>query len=500
LSQLKKAAVLTYVHLGISNLVGIVMTPFIIRMLGDSEYGLFTLIGAFVGYLSILDLGLTNAIVRFVAQYRAQKDAKGLENFLALSLIIYAVISLVVIILGVIMYLNIDFLFGESLSPDQLGKAKIMLLMCVFNIALIIPGGAFTGICSGYEHFVFPRLLSICKYLVRAILVVTILYRGADAIGLVILDTVLNVAFVASTVYYVFAKLKVKVKLHSFTPSFLREIFSYSMWIFLFAVVYNFQWRTGQVILGSTTNTEVVAIYGVGVTLGLYFLTLGNVVNGFILPKVVKSIYEKASGAQLTAEMIRISRITMIVIFYILGGFLILGQEFVLLWVGETYSDSWFVGLLIMIAFVMPISQGYAHAILEAKKMMRFKSLSSLIFTIIGISVGGYLSTIYGIKGIIYGIFGGLIALQIVVLFYYHIKLELDMKQYFTKALGPFLVLFSVVSTIAYYAFQSLDSSWSLFVLKGMGYTLLFSIGIYMVLSRAERNYLGSFIKNRTKK
>lgn len=499
MSQIKKAALLTYIYLGVSNLVGIFMTPFIIKMLGDSEYGLFALVGAFVGYLSILDLGLTNAIVRFVANYRAQNDKEGLENFIAVSLIIYLVICVVVIGLGFGMYYNVEHFFGDSLSRDQLAKAKVMLLLFVFNIALVIPGGAFTGICNGYEHFLFPRILSLCKYLIRAGLIVAILFAGADAIGLVLLDTALNIAFIAATLLYVFLRLKVRIKLHSFNKSFLKEIFSYSMWIFLFAVVYNFQWRTGQVILGVTTNTETVAIFAVGVTLGLYFLTLGNVVNGFILPKVIKVINQDPSNEVLTTEMIKVSRMTMIVLFYILGGFIVLGQDFVLLWVGENYRESWLVALLIMIAFVIPISQGYGHAILEAKKQMRFKSLSSLIFALIGLIIGAYLSQFYGLRGIIYGIFGGLFALQIVVLFYYHFKIGLNMEKYFSKGLFPFLILFLVVSGIAYYAFKLMDNEgWLFFVLKGICYTILFLLGLYFILSSGERSYLFALFRKKS--
>ena len=474
------------------------MTPFVIKMLGDSEYGLFALIGAFVGYLSILDLGLTNAIVRFVAQYRTQKDKKSLENFLAISLIIYSVISLAVALLGIAMYANLDTLFGDTLTLEQMGKAKIMFLIFIFNIAITLPGGTFTGICHGYEHFVFPRLLSIVKYIVRTILVVIILYQGSDAIGLVILDSILNILFISATAYYALVKLSVKIKLHNFKKSILKEVFSYSIWIFIFGLVYQFQWRTGQVILGTTTNTVTVGIYAVGVTLGLYFLTLGNVINGFILPKAVQSIYNNNSAKILTKEMIKVSRVTMIVLFYILGGFLILGQEFVILWVGETYKESWFVALLIMVAFVIPISQGYAHAILEAKKMMRFKSLTSLILTTIGIILGGYLSTIYGLKGIIYGIFGALIILQVIVLFYYQLKLELNMQHYFTKALLPFLTLFTIVSTICYYAFKPLEIGWLFFILKGGCYTVFFASGLFIVLNKNERNYLLQSLKRKS--
>lgn len=496
MSQLKKAALLSYFNLGLSNIVGIFLTPFIIKMLGDSEYGLFALIGAFVGYLSILDLGLNNAVVRFVAQYQTQKDQKGQENFLAIILVLYSLIGFTILVLGSLMYFNIDTLFASSLDPSQLSKAKIMLLIFILNIALSLPGGVFTGVCNGYEHFVYPRLLTISKLALRTLLVIVILHKGADALGLVILDSILNILFILATIYYAFFKLNISVKLHSIKRKYIQDIFNYSIWIFVFGMVYQFQWRSGQVILGATTNTVIVAIYAVGVTLGLYFLTFGNVINGLVLPKAVKSIYKNTSVEVLTAEMIRVSRITMIILFYILGGFIVLGKEFILLWVGEVYNDAWDVALLIMIAYVVPISQGYAHAILEAKKLMRFKSLSSLILTIIGLVIGGYLSTKYGLKGIIYGIFGALIALQIIVLLYYQIKLKLDMLAYFTKALLPYLIMFGCVSTITFYCIKIFEFGWLFFVIKGALYTVIFTFGTLIILSRIERHYIFALFRN----
>lgn len=98
MSQLKKGALLSYINLFVTNVTGILVTPFVIKSLGDSEYGLYTLIGAFVGYLSVLDLGLNNAIVRFVALYRAEKSKKSEENFLAISFLIYGLIALLIMI------------------------------------------------------------------------------------------------------------------------------------------------------------------------------------------------------------------------------------------------------------------------------------------------------------------------------------------------------------------------------------------------------------------
>lgn len=376
----KFGAILSYANLALTNITGLLLTPFVIKMLGDSEYGLYTLIGAFVGYLSVLDLGLNNAIVRFVAQYRVQNDIKSQENFLAISLIIYTFIGLLITLLGVIFYLNLDTLFHNSLSYDELGKAKTMLLILIFNIAITLPGSAFTGICSGYEKFIFPRILNIIKVVIRSVAIIFILLNGADAIGIVLLDTVVNLLFIIITIYYTFFQLKVKVKLHEWKFYYVKEIFQYSFWIFIFALVYQFQWRTGQVILGTTTNTVTVAIFGIGVMLGVYYTTFGNVINGLILPKAIQSVYSNATVDVLTDQMIKVGRFSLYLLLYVLGAFILTGQDFIFLWIGKLYQPAYLIAVLIMIVYVLPISQGYAHAILEAKKMLRFKALAFFVF------------------------------------------------------------------------------------------------------------------------
>ena len=93
MSQLKKGALLSYFTILITNIVGLFLTPYIILKLGNSEYGLYTLIGAFIGYISIFDLGLNNTIIRFVTKYKTENNEVGEQNFLAISLIIYFFIN-----------------------------------------------------------------------------------------------------------------------------------------------------------------------------------------------------------------------------------------------------------------------------------------------------------------------------------------------------------------------------------------------------------------------
>jgi O-antigen/teichoic acid export membrane protein len=72
INQLKAGAVLSYAILGLNNVIGLLYTPYMLRMMGQSEYGLYSLVASVVAYLTILDLGFGNAIIRYTAKFRAE--------------------------------------------------------------------------------------------------------------------------------------------------------------------------------------------------------------------------------------------------------------------------------------------------------------------------------------------------------------------------------------------------------------------------------------------
>ena len=225
MSQLKKGALLSYVNIILVNVVGLVLTPFIIRSFGDSEYGLYTLIGSFVAYLALMDLGLNNTIVRYVSIYRAENNQEEEQKFLGITMLIYLVISIVLVLVGLILYNKLDVIFGESLSLSQLEDAKIMFKILLFNIAITLPGGTFTAICTAYGKFIFPRALLIIKYILRAITVYIILSQGGKSISLVIIDTVFNIIVILITSYYCIYLLGVKFKFKKSDKNVVMNIF-----------------------------------------------------------------------------------------------------------------------------------------------------------------------------------------------------------------------------------------------------------------------------------
>ena len=478
MSQLKKGAILSYGTIFLTNALGLVLTPFIIRKLGNSEYGLYTLVGSLIAYISILDFGLNNTIVRFVAKYRAQNDLKKEENFLATTMLIYAFISLIILLVGIGFYYNIDSFFNK-LSSIELVKAKKIFAILIFNLTITLPGGTFNAICSAYEKFVFPRALTLIKYLVRALLIFTILMLNADSLGLVILDTILNCVFITISAFYVFKFLKVKIKLHKLSGYAIKNIFSYSIWIFVYAIASQFQWQSGQIVLGAISGTKFIAIYSVGVLLGSYYATFSSAISGLFIPKAVKMIANNNSEKELTDTMILVGRLCMYILFLIFGGFLLFGKNFIELWVGETYFDSWLIAIIIMIGYTVPLIQIFGNSILEAKGKYSFKAILNLIFLSLGVLLGIFLTRFNPTIGMIFGICFCWIMSQIILNYYYIKVIRLDIKRFFIELFKRMIYVFPLIILITSFLNIINGINWIILGIKILFYVIVYLIMVY---------------------
>lgn len=492
--QLKGGVALSYVTIFLTNTIGLLITPFVVRTLGDAQYGVYTMIGALVGYMTVLDFGLNNTIIRFVAKYRAEKDKKGEENFLAHGFIIYGLISLVIIIGGLSIYYNLDVLYRNTLSVSELKMAKIMFLVLIFNLAVSLPGGAFKGICSGYEEFILPRVVNIIRYIVRSLLVVGLLLYGGDAIGLVVLDTCMNLIIIIINMIIVFKKLKVKIHLHQFERLLLRQIFGFSIWIFIFALVQQLRWKFGHLVLGTLFEPSVVAVYAIGTTLGNYYGAFSSAIASVFLPKAMKMVTNNATPTELTGMFIRISRIILFVLLYILGGFILVGESFIHFWVGDDYSEAYLMAVVMMLGLTLILSQGFGNNIIEARNKLKFRGILMIVLTILGVVLGTFLAKENKGLGMILGTIVFMLIERVVMTWYYHTKINLQMFRYYKEIAPLFLVSLFIIVGAKYFVQDLPEYSVKFMFLKAILYSVVFVSLFRLILTKSEKELVNGII------
>lgn len=214
--------------------------------------------------------------------------------------------------------------------------------------------------------------------------------------------------------------MKVRFRLHQWNKKLVKEIFSYSIWVFIAAMVFRLQWHTGQIVLGISADTVTVAIFGVGVLLGGYYGAFASAINTLLLPKATKMSVNNNTAEAYNSAMQRVGRINGFILFLVLSGFYVFGKEFIVLWVGETYLPSWEITFVMMIGMTLPLMQSFGNSILEAKKKNRFKSLVSLVTVSLAIAAALTLAPKYPLLGVIYPLFVALIINSLISSWYYY--------------------------------------------------------------------------------
>ena len=436
MNQLKAGAVLNYIIILLNTLVGLLYTPFMLRTLGQSEYGLYSLVASVISYLTILDLGLGNAVVRYTAKLRIEgKQSEQYEMF-GMFFILYMIIGVIALGAGIVLYLNVDTLFGNTMSAAELDKARIMMILLVFNLAFTFPMSVFGSIITAYERFVFPRILNIVRILLNTVVMVFLLKMGYKAIAMVIVQTIFNVLTLLFNYIYCKKELHIKLYFRRFQWGFLKEVAIYSFWIFLNVIMDKVYWNTGQFVLGALIGTSAVAVFAIAIQLQNLYMQFSSAISTVFLPKVTSIITIDNDHKVISDLFIRTGRIQYIVMSLALSGFIVFGRQFIILWAGPEYEDAYIICLLFFISLLIPLIQNLGITILQARNQMKFRSLLYVGLAAIAFICQVIFARLWGAVGCAIAVSCALLIGQgLIMNFYYSRKQHIDIIRFWKEIL-----------------------------------------------------------------
>lgn len=436
LNQLKKGAILSYLSLFTSILVALLYTPIMIRLLGQSEYGLYALIGSLIAYFSVLDLGLGNAIVRYTSRNRAVGDKQIEAKLNGMFLILYLIIGILTILIGAIIYFYIDDIFTNGLSTSELRKAKIMVIIITINFAFSFPLAIFGSIIQAYERFVIFKLVEIVRILAVPIITLPFLYLGFGSVAMVVIVSVVNIGSLLFNLYYCFKYIKIKFHFGKIDLTLLKEILGYSFFVFLGVIVDQIYWNTDQFILGALVGTVSVAIYAIAMQFINIYKRFSTSISGLFLPRASIMVARKSSNEEITNEMIKYGRIQYTIMAYILTGFILFGRPFINFWAGTNYDTAYIITLIIMIPLTIPLIQNFGISILYAKNLQKFRSLVLILISILNIIITIPLVQKYsGIGAAIGTAISLTLGNTVIMNVYYHKRIGINMIRFWKNIL-----------------------------------------------------------------
>lgn len=459
-SQLKIGALLSYVVLALQNLVGLLYTPFMLRMMGKSEYGLYSIAASIVAYLTVLDLGFGNAIVRYTAKYRAEGKVEEQYQMFGMFFVIYGAIGLIALVAGGVLYLNAENIFDSAMTATEMNRTKIILVLMVANLAITFPFSLFGSIITAYEQFVFQKVIAIVRIILNTATMIVLLTIGYKAVAMVVVTTIFNILTLGSNYWYCKHYLKIRMKFGGFQWGFLKEVAIYSFWIFLNAIMDRIYWSTGQFVLGAFAGTAVVAVFAVAIQLEHMYMSFSTAISGVFLPKVTAMTVRDSDGKSISDLFIKTGRIQYCVMILVLTGFFLFGKQFILLWAGEGYGDAYVIALLFFVPLTVPLIQNLGITILQARNQMKFRSLLYLVISLVSLGAQIPLAKYYGGIGCACAIAGALVLGQIIVMnIYYQAKQKINIVGFWFE-IAKMSIVPAVLTVVGYYVLQqfALDS------------------------------------------
>lgn len=495
-NERKRGAILSYLSIILSTVVQLVYTPLLIRMLGQSEYGLYSLVSSVIGYLTVLDLGFGNAIVVFTAKYRANKEYAKEKKLHGMFLVIFCIIGLIAGLLGLLLYFNVPLLFGKTMTDIELHKAKIMMLILSFNLAVTFPFSIYSSIITAYEKFTFQKVMSILNTLLKPVLMIPLLFLGYKSITMTVVITVVNIIVLLSNYFYCKKKLGVNIKFMGFDKKIFKTIFNYSFFIFLGAIVDKVNWSVDQFVLGAVSGTIAVSLYSVASQINTLFVNLSSAMSGVLLPKMSKMIAKKASDKEMTNEFIKVGRIQYLIIFLMASGFILFGKEFIMAWAGKDFVISYYIAVILILPLCVPLIQNLGISIMQAKNMHKFRSILLALIAVANIFISIPLAKAYGGIGSAIGTSLSLIIGNIIILnIYYHKKVGINVIEFWKSIIKMTIpMIIPIVAIVILMHFVTLHGYVNLIVFGGI-YTILYCLTCYfLVMDDYEKNIVNKVL------
>lgn len=493
-NQLKAGVILSYISTAVSIVIQLVYMPVMIRLLGQSEYGLYSLVSGVVSYLGLFSLGFSGAYMRFFAKSYGDKEKTASLN--GMFLILFSVLAVMATICGIVLSFFPKQIFGDKLTVSELSKAKILMLILVINIAISLISGLLDSIISAYEQFVFQRIAGLASIVLSPFITLPLLLIGYRSIMLVVVSTALTLIRFAVNIWFCIKKIKIPVSFKGFEWRLLKEIGVFSSFLFINMIIDQINWNVDKLILGHTSGTNEVAVYGVASQFNSLFMTFSTTVSSVFSPRVNLIAAQKGKNVistEFTNLMAKIGRIQWLILGLPTLGFIVFGKYFIVnIFAGKGYEDAYAASLLLILPSLIPLIQNVGIEMQRALNKHQFRAIIYLIMAIGNVLISIPLAGKFGAVGAAMGTaLSLLVANGLIMNIFYHRVLKIDMKYFWKEIFKTFKgLVIPIITATLIMRFVPFKNMWVFFISVSMFIIVYCASVIALSCNKAEKNML----------
>ncbi len=404
--QIIWGVVFSYMLIALNALYGLLVTPYIVHMVGIDDYGVYRTVASLSSSLMVVDLGLGGTVQRYIAKYIAfGEDKRKIGNYISMSLIQAALLSLVAAVICIITYLRLGDLYSGGLNSEELLLAKKIFIVFSAAIAVHLWENVLDGVITGYNRFIAVNGIRLMRIVLRILFTYVGLGVWKSPLLLVWLDFALLLFILLCEIIFIRFALKQRVEFIFFDTGIFRESFIYSTFMFISSLVNQVNSNLDNIVVGACLGSSEVAVYSAALTIFGMFSQIGSAVSGVLLPKVTGFLRQKDNNIE--DYVVKIGRIQFMLIGAVLGAFIVLGKSFISVWMGGSlkyeFTDAYYISVILMIPAVFEICINVCLAVLRASNKLKYRTAVMVLMlcfntavTVFGVPRWGYFAAAAG--------------------------------------------------------------------------------------------------------
>lgn len=500
-TNIRFGIIINYFSFAVSIIGAFFVTKKVLLFVGDYEYGLYSFALSITSWLTVVTAALNSSFIRFSMRQREAEGSANRTNTIYLKLFsIIASFALVIFGFLIIVLVLLKISLPSYSLSDSL-YIYLLLFLSLINVCVSIPSAFFSLFISLNKKFIFSNSFSLLITILGYIFHFYIAYQTHMVLGITIY-TIFCTLF-TGIINFWFCKNKLnlhfmKTKLSDNKP-LLKSIAAFSSIVVFNVIVDQINSQVDKSILGFLGLTTDVTIYHLGQTFAIYLTTVSLAVSGPFVPSINECV-AKNNYKSIDDIFLKISRLQTIVVVMVAFGFLSCGKEMVSIWLGDGYVRVFYIGSLLMLLNICPLTINSSIEIQRAQNKHLFRAVVYFIIAILNVFMSimfiRFFPSGFEIYGCVLGtIISTVLSHWILMNWYNSIKMHLPIRKYFAFLfLHILLGLISYLPTILLNNFTFLNNRIVvLFLSKGVIFVIIYLLGVIII----DRTFLITIKKSK---
>ncbi len=266
-------------------------TRIILHGLGQTDFGIFNIVGGAIAMLGFLNSAMAQTTQRFLNYCEGQGDAIKLRQIYNVSIILHVVIACMVgSVLTIVGYCFFDDIV--NIPPHRLFAGKIVFGCLTFSTVMTVLSSPFDAVINSHENFKLFALISILENLLKLFAAFACLLSSQDKL-IVYGFLMASIPFITLVIKYIYCRCRYdECTFHPatyYSGSVIREMSSFMGWNLLGVTSYMVGYHGQSVVLNHFFGVLVNAAQGVSAQVGSAYTTLSNHALKVISPVLTKS-------------------------------------------------------------------------------------------------------------------------------------------------------------------------------------------------------------------